>query len=168
MRGNFATPGLADRIKVVRREGPLPENGLMEEVSPAPDQVGVRGGNKEKKDSVLLCSQAMQNVIPSRKTPPTLPVGMKLVPLYEERINKKSGKRRVKPSRMSSESANVSALPLYDNPMFSKSLTMTATCARFAASATRVKSLRKASVEGGGAAACFDCWRGATAGAEEP
>lgn len=57
----------------------------------------------------------------------------------------------------------VSALP-YDNPIFSKSLTMTATWARFAASATRVKSLRKASVDG--AAACFDCWRGATAGAE--
>lgn len=52
----------------------------------------------------------------------------------------------------------------YDNPMFSKSLTMTATWARFAASATRVKSFRKASVEGG-AAACFDCWRGAGAAA---
>lgn len=62
-----------------------------------------------------------------------------------------------------SGSANGSAA--YDSPMFSKSLTMTATWARFAASATRVKSLRKASVEGG-PATCFDCWRGATAGAE--
>lgn len=53
----------------------------------------------------------------------------------------------------------------YDSPMFSKSLTMTATWARFAASATSVKSLRKASVEGV-PATCFDCWRGATAGAE--
>ena len=33
-------------------------------------------------------------------------------------------------------------------PMLSKSRIMTAICARFAASATRVKSLRKASVEG--------------------
>lgn len=45
---------------------------------------------------------------------------------------------------------------VYESPMFSKSLTMTATWARFAASATSVKSLRKASVEGG-PATCFDC-----------
>lgn len=49
--------------------------------------------------------------------------------------------------------------------MLSKSLTMTATWARFAASATRVKSLRKASVDGGAEDGCFCCWRGAATGA---
>lgn len=54
----------------------------------------------------------------------------------------------------------------YDSPIFSKSRIITAICARFAASATRVKSLRKASVEA--AALCDGAGGGGGGGATKP